>query len=78
MSGKGIFVLVCTPYLSATAVEQERTMLSRLLSTPLMRERFYQATELVDRNQITSNRTKIKEELSKRPMRSCRFVFKKK
>jgi hypothetical protein len=52
-------------------------MLSRLLSTPLMRERFYQATELVDRNQITSNRTKIKEELSKRPMRSFRFVINK-
>lgn len=77
MSGKTIFVLVCTPYLSATAVEQERMTLSRLLATPLMRERFYQATELVDRNHITSNRATIKEELSKRPMRSFRFVINK-
>ncbi len=77
MAANNIFVLVCTPYLSAVAVEQERTTLSRLLATPLMRERFFQATELVDRNHITNNRARIKEELSKRPMRSFRFVINK-
>ncbi|MFM8592467.1 MAG: hypothetical protein ACKOA3_06190 [Sphingomonadales bacterium] len=77
MPASSIFVLVCTPYLSAMAVEQERRFLSSLLSTPLMKERFYQATELVDRNHITGNRTRIKEELSKRPLRSFRFVINK-
>jgi hypothetical protein len=77
MPTKNMLVLVCTPYLSAGAVEQERLILTRLLSTPLMKERFFQATELVDRNHVTNNRTRIKEELSKRPMRSFRFVINK-
>jgi len=77
MPASSIFVLVCTPYLSAMAVEQERAFLTNLLSTPFMKERFYQATELVDRNHITGNRTRIKEELSKRPLRSFRFVINK-
>jgi len=71
------FVLVCTPFLSPSDVEQERISLSRLLATPQMKERFYQAIELVNRNHITTNRTVIKEELSRRPMRSFRFVINK-
>ncbi|MFM7646238.1 MAG: hypothetical protein ACKO41_05930 [Sphingomonadales bacterium] len=77
MPATNILVLVCTPYLSSHAVEKERLALTRLLATPLMRERFYQATELVDRNHITNNRLRIKEELSKRPLRSFRFVINK-
>jgi ABC-type uncharacterized transport system fused permease/ATPase subunit len=77
MPATSIFVLVCNPYLSAVAVEQERIQLARLLTTPFMKERFYQATELVDRNHITNNRSRINEELSKRPLRSFRFVINK-
>jgi hypothetical protein len=78
MATNNFFVLLCcSPYVSAVTVEQERLALARLLSTPLMKERFFQATELVDRNHITNNRARIKEELSKRPMRSFRFVINK-
>ena len=77
MATNNFFVLLCSPYLSAVTIEQERLALARLLSTPLMKERFFQATELVDRNRITHNRARIKEELSKRPMRSFRFVINK-
>jgi len=78
MAANNFFVLLCSsPYLSALTIEQERMALARLLATPLMKERFYQATELVDRNHITDNRARIKEELSKRPMRSFRFIINK-
>ncbi|MFM8806645.1 MAG: hypothetical protein ACKOD1_04720 [Sphingomonadales bacterium] len=78
MATKNIFVLLCSsPYLSALTIEQERLALARLLNMPFMKERFYQATELVDRNHITQNRARIKEELSKRPLRSFRFVINK-
>ena len=77
MPANNFFVLLCSPCVSALTAEQERLALARLLATPLMKERFYQATELVDRNHITHNRARIKEELSKRPMRSFRFVINK-
>jgi len=77
MPASANFVLVCTPYLTPDDLEKERVHLSRLLATPEMKERFYQSIELVNRNHITTNRSVIKDELSRRPMRSFRFVINK-
>jgi hypothetical protein len=69
--------LVCTAGVSRRESDLLRKKVSALLATPAMQEQFLKATELVDRNYITTRRTRILSELRQSTPRSFRFFINK-
>ena len=69
--------LVCTTGVSKWESDQLRKKVSQLLATPQMEEQFLKATELVDRNYITTKRSLILSELRQSTPRSFRFFINK-
>jgi hypothetical protein len=69
--------LICTAGVSQRESDQLRKKVSQLLATPYMQEQFLMATELVDRNYITTKRKRILSELRQSTPRSFRFFINK-
>ena len=69
--------LVCTAGVSRRESDQLRKKVSQLLATPQMQEQSLKVTELVDRNYITTKRTRIVNELRQTTPRSFRFFINK-
>jgi hypothetical protein len=70
-------VLVCTGQDTAENTTEMRNSIARLLNTAFIQEQFLQATELVDRNYITTKRSRILSELRQPKHRSFRFFINK-
>jgi len=69
--------LVCTPCNSKQESERLRKRVAQLLNSREMQEQFLQATELVDRNYITTKRSRVLNELRQPSPRSFRFFINK-
>jgi len=69
--------VLCTACDTALQAEQLRDRVSHLLSSPALVEQFWNTVEMVDRNYITTNRTRIERELRNYPARSFRFLLNK-
>ncbi len=69
--------LVCTPCSSKQESERLRKRVAQLLNSREMQEQFLQATELVDRNYITTKRSRVLNELRQPSPRSFRFFINK-
>ena len=69
--------LVCTACDSRQESERLRQSVSALLNSPKMQEQFLKATELVDRNYITTKRSRVLNELRQPSPRSFRFFINK-
>ena len=59
------------------AIEQEVECLNQILLRTESSEQFHQATELVDRNRITTSRRKLFRETQYLPLRPFRFLVNK-
>lgn len=69
--------LVCTACDTKLEAEQLQKRVAQLLNTPHMQEQFLKATELLDRNFITTKRSRVLNELRQPSPRSFRFFINK-
>lgn len=76
-SNRNLFVLFNTGLLDDKAVEKEVRCLKIVLRSIETPEQFCIATELVDRNRITSNRKRILKESNHFRLRPFRFLINK-
>lgn len=74
---RNLFVLFNTGLLDEKAIEQEVGYLQSILHSIETPEQFCIATELVDRNRITTNRKKILKESNHFRLRPFRFLINK-
>ena len=69
--------LVCTACESKQETERLQKRVAQLLNAPHMQEQFLKATELLDRNYITTKRSRVLSELRQPSPRSFRFFINK-
>jgi len=73
---KSITLVRKTPKLDLQKI-QIGNYASRILSSPIFINQFWDSVEMVNRNYITSNRKCIERELNHYPLRSFRFIINK-